>query len=52
LLVVVGKLFLLDLTKLEAIWRVLLFLGFGGVFLILSYYFRALWKSDYQASDQ
>jgi uncharacterized membrane protein len=45
LLVVVGKLFLVDLAELETIWRVLLFLGFGGLFLFLSYYFQALWKS-------
>ena len=44
LLLVVGKLFLVDLSRLEAIWRILLFLCFGGVFLVLSYYFKALWK--------
>jgi len=46
LLLVVGKLFIVDLAELQTIWRVLLFLGFGGLFLLLSYYFRALWKSD------
>lgn len=46
LLIVVGKLFLVDLAELETLWRVLLFLGFGGLFLLLSYYFRALWKSN------
>ncbi|MCH8569478.1 MAG: DUF2339 domain-containing protein [Balneolales bacterium] len=46
LLLVVGKLFLVDLTELETIWRVLLFIGFGAIFLILSYYSRTLWKSD------
>jgi hypothetical protein len=40
----VTKLFLVDLSQLEPIWRVLLFMGFGGLFLVLSYYFRALWK--------
>lgn len=44
LLLVVGKLFLVDLARIETIWRILLFLSFGGVFLILSYYFKALWK--------
>ncbi|NIT61360.1 MAG: DUF2339 domain-containing protein [Aliifodinibius sp.] len=44
LLIVVGKLFIVDLAELETIWRVLLFLGFGGLFLVLSYYFQALWK--------
>ncbi len=46
LLVVVGKLFLVDLAELETIWRILLFLGFGGLFLFLSYYFQALWKAN------
>ncbi|NKB69785.1 MAG: DUF2339 domain-containing protein [Candidatus Latescibacteria bacterium] len=44
LLLVVAKLFLVDLAQLEALWRILLFLGFGGVFLILGYYFQALWR--------
>lgn len=38
------KLFFLDLIDVEAIWRVLLFMGFGVVFLLLSYYFRSLWR--------
>ncbi len=46
LLFVVGKLFLVDLARVEAIWRILLFLGFGGLFLVLSYYFRDLWLAD------
>ncbi len=37
LFLVVGKLFLMDLAALRAIWRILLFLGFGGLFLVLSY---------------
>ncbi|OGG44227.1 MAG: hypothetical protein A3F84_09520 [Candidatus Handelsmanbacteria bacterium RIFCSPLOWO2_12_FULL_64_10] len=44
LLLVVGKLFMVDLAVLKAIWRILLFMGFGGLFLVLSYYFRALWR--------
>ena len=46
LMVVVAKLFMVDLARLETIWRVLLFVGFGGVFLLLSYYFPKLWKKD------
>ncbi len=45
LLVLIGKLFLVDLANLETIWRVLLFLGFGAVLLFLSYYFQSLWKA-------
>jgi hypothetical protein len=26
------------------LWRVLLFLGFGGLFLLLSYHLRNLWN--------
>ena len=44
LLVLVIKLFIVDLANLETLWRVLLFMGFGGVFLTLSYYFKNLWK--------
>jgi hypothetical protein len=44
LFVVVGKLFLVDLANLEVLWRILLFMGFGGLFLFLSYYFQDLWK--------
>ena len=45
LLLVVGKLFLVDLARVEALWRVMLFTGFGGLFLALSYYFRDLWQA-------
>jgi len=51
LLLVVGKLFLVDLAELEAIWRVLLFLGFGGGFLVLSYYFQDLWKREPEPTE-
>ena len=51
LVLVVGKLFIVDLAQLKAIWRILLFLGFGGVFLIISYYFQTLWKGDSKASE-
>jgi uncharacterized membrane protein len=44
--VVVGKLFLVDLSQLEAIWRILLFIGFGITFLILGYYWQTRWNKD------
>ena len=44
LILVVGKLFFVDLANVDGIWRILLFLGFGLVFLTLSYYFRSLWE--------
>lgn len=40
LALVVGKLFLVDLREVDPLWRVLLFLGFGGALLMLSYYFQ------------
>ena len=46
LFLVVGKLFLVDLASIDASWRVLLFLGFGALFLALSYGLRALWRPD------
>ena len=51
LLLVVGKLLLVDLAELEAIWRVFLFLSFGGGFLVLSYYFQDLWKREPEATE-
>lgn len=42
--IVVGKLFLIDLSQLQAFWRILLFMGFGIVFLILGYW----WQSQSQ----
>ncbi len=37
MLVVVIKLFLVDLAQLQAIWRILLFMGFGSVLLLVGY---------------
>ncbi len=45
LFVVVGKLFLVDLSEVEPAVRVVLFLGFGGLFLALSYYLQGLWRT-------
>ena len=51
LLLVVGKLFLVDLAGVDAVWRVPLFLGFGGLFLALSYYLRSVWRLDFRAGE-
>jgi len=45
LFIVVAKLLLIDLVNLEAVWRILLFLGFGALFLMLSYYFQNLLRA-------
>lgn len=42
----VAKLVLFDLSQVEQIWRILLFMGFGAVFLAIGYYFRRLWERD------
>jgi len=44
LLLVVAKLFLVDLHKLKALWRVFLFLCSGGVLMLLSYYYQTLMR--------
>lgn len=48
MLVVVVKLFLVDLAQLQAIWRILLFMGFGSVLLLVGYLIQSkfLAKSD------
>ncbi|MEL6771850.1 MAG: DUF2339 domain-containing protein [Bacteroidota bacterium] len=46
LLVVVGKLFVVDLAELDAIWRILLFLGFGALLMLVSYLVPSLWRSS------
>jgi uncharacterized membrane protein len=45
LLLVVAKLFLVDLARLDPLWRVLLFLGMGVVFLALSYFIQSRFKA-------
>jgi uncharacterized membrane protein len=42
----VAKLVFFDLSQVDAIWRILLFLGFGGVFLAISYYFSRIWREE------
>jgi uncharacterized membrane protein len=51
LLIVVGKPFLVDLAEVDVVWRVPLFLGFGGLFLALSYYLRSLWRLDSRVGE-
>jgi uncharacterized membrane protein len=45
LLLPVAKLFLIDLHALAVPWRILLFLGFGSGFLLLSYYLQVRWRA-------
>lgn len=40
LFVIAGKLFVIDLRYLGTVWQIMLFLGFGGFFLIVSYGFQ------------
>lgn len=49
---VVGKLFLIDLSQLEAIWRILLFTGFGALFLLLSFYLQRSFKAENESEGE
>jgi uncharacterized membrane protein len=51
LFLVVAKLILVDLT-LDEVWRILLFLGFGGLFLVISYYFQVLMKGTPKSAEK
>jgi uncharacterized membrane protein len=44
LLATVGKLFIVDLDRLDPLFRVILFLGFGAVFLYFSYSLSGAWR--------
>jgi hypothetical protein len=47
---VVGKLLLFDLSRLDELVRVGLFAGFGAVLLLVSYFFPSWWKSTEETS--
>ena len=49
---IIALFFLVDLVNLEVLWRILLFMGFGALFLFLSYYFKNLWKLPIKTSDE
>jgi hypothetical protein len=51
LFLAVGKLVLFDMSQVEPIWRVLLFLGFGAAFLGISYFFTDLLGAPKNQSD-
>ena len=51
LLLLVGKLFVVDLANLDAIWRILLFMVVGGGFLALGYAFPKLRKRGAEADE-
>ena len=50
LVLVAIKLLVIDLANLNVIWRILVFMGFGGSFLFLSYWVKDLW--DMKTSDK
>jgi uncharacterized membrane protein len=41
---VVGKLFIVDLAELDPIWRILIFLVVGAGFLVLGFFVPSLWR--------
>ena len=44
LILIAIKLLVIDFSNLNVIWRILIFMGFGGVFLFLSYWVKDLWN--------
>lgn len=52
LLATVSKLFIVDLDRLDPLFRVLLFLGFGAVFLYFSYSLSGAWRPRGQAEPE
>ncbi len=44
LFVVAGKLLLIDLLLIDPLWRILMFIGFGIIFLGLSYLLPDIWR--------
>jgi len=52
LVLLVAKLFVVDLAALEAIWRVLLFLGLGSLFLVISYLLQGTWEAQARVRRQ
>jgi len=45
LLLVVIKLFVVDLARIAAVWRVMASLGLGSMFLLLGYYLPHIWRA-------
>ncbi|MDH5763015.1 MAG: DUF2339 domain-containing protein, partial [Nitrospinota bacterium] len=46
LVLVAIKLMIIDLAHMEIIWRILIFIGFGTAFLMLSYWMKNMWKLE------
>jgi len=46
LILVACKLLIIDLAHLEVLWRILVFLGFGGAFLLISYWMKDQWSPN------
>ncbi len=44
LLLTAAKLMIVDLARVDSLWRILLFLAFGVIFLSLGYWLRNLWQ--------
>ncbi len=46
LFLTVGKLLIVDMARVDPLWRILLFMAFGAVLLGLGYWLRDLWRTD------
>lgn len=46
LFLTVGKLLIVDMARVDPLWRILLFMAFGSMLLGLGYWLRNLWRTD------
>lgn len=46
LAITIIKMFFVDLANVDAIWKILLFIGFGAGLLAISYYIQTMWKPN------
>lgn len=51
ILVVVGKLFFVDLSQTSALLRIPLFMGFGAMLLLIGYLLQKYWSDDEEAHN-
>lgn len=51
ILVVVGKLFFVDLSQTSALLRIPLFMGFGAVLLLTGYFLQKYWSDNHETNS-
>ncbi len=51
LVLVIAKLFFVDLGNLESLWRILLFISLGGLLMAVSYFYQRIWNSSAASNE-